>query len=138
MRHPVFFRVGDVRGRGCRLGAMPKWAFDCVAYCQGELQTRPCRAQTVQFSLTLYSSNAHFGQRPPRASPSSHCVLAREKTGRRLRVGVVGGGEEVTQRLGREADGNYVCLALCTGRKRWLIPFGETFVFTIFYSFVYF
>ena len=46
--------------------------------------------------------------------------------------------EEVTQRLGREADGNYVCLALCTGRKRWLIPFGETFVFTIFYSFVYF
>mgnify|MGYP007026101458 CR=1 FL=1 len=39
---------------------------------------------------------------------------------------------------GREADGNYVCLALCTGRKRWLIPFGETFVFTIFYSFVYF
>ena len=73
MRHPVFFRVGDVRGRGCR-----------------------------------------------------------------LRVGVVGGGEEVTQRLGREADGNYVCLAWCTGRKRWLIPFGETFVFTIFYSFVYF
>ena len=46
--------------------------------------------------------------------------------------------EEVTQRLGREADGNYVCLALCTGRKRWLIPFGEIFVFTIFYSFVYF
>lgn len=60
------------------------------------------------------------------------------KTGRRLQVGVVEGGEEVTQRLGREADGNYVCLALCTGRKRWLIPFGEIFVFTIFYSFVYF
>ena len=135
---PCFFRVGDVRGRGCRLGAMPKWAFDCVAYCQGELQTRPCRAQTVQFSLTLYSSNAHFGKAPSRHPPSSHCVLAKGKTGRRLRVGVVGGGEEVTQRLGREADGNYVCLALCTGRKRWLIPFGEIFVFTIFYSFVYF
>ena len=43
-------------------------------------------------------------------------------------MGVVEGGEEVTQRLGREADGNYVCLALCTGRKRWLIPFGEIFV----------
>ena len=40
-------------------------------------------------------------------------------------MGVVGGGEEVTQRLGREADGNYVCLALCTGRKRWLIPLGR-------------
>mgnify|MGYP001702451553 FL=1 len=53
-------------------------------------------------------------------------------------MGVVEGGEEVTQRLGREADGNYVCLALCTGRKRWLIPFGEIFVFTILYSFVYF
>ena len=52
-------------------------------------------------------------------------------------MGVVEGGEEVTQRLGRE-DGNFVCLALCTGRKRWLIPFGEIFVFTIFYSFVYF
>ena len=46
--------------------------------------------------------------------------------------------EEVTQRLGRVADGNYVCLALCTGRKRWLIPFGEISVFTIFYSFVFF
>ena len=55
-----------------------------------------------------------------------------------FRVGDVRGREEVTQRLGREADGNYVCLALCTGRKRWLIPFGEIFVFTIFYSFVYF
>ena len=52
--------------------------------------------------------------------------------------GDVRGREKVTQRLGREADGNYVCLALCTGRKRWLIPFGEIFVFTIFYSFVYF
>ena len=49
-------------------------------------------------------------------------------------MGVVEGGEEVTQRLG-EADGNYVCLALCTGRENvgW-IPFGEIFVFTIFYS----
>ena len=37
----------------------------------------------------------------------------------------------MTQRLGREADGNYVCLALCTGRKRWLIPFGETRVYYI-------
>ena len=135
---PCFFRVGDVRGRGCRLGAMPKWAFDCVAYCQGELQTRPCRAQTVQFSLTLYSSNAHFGKAPSRHPLPLTVYWQREKTGRRLRVGVVGGVEEVTQRLGREADGNYVCLALCTGRKRWLIPFGEIFVFTIFYSFVYF
>ena len=79
-----------------------------------------------------------FWQSPQPTPPSSHCVLAKGKTGRRLQVGVVEGGEEVTQRLGREADGNYVCLALCTGRKRWLIPFGEIFVFTILYSFVYF
>ena len=52
-------------------------------------------------------------------------------------MGVVEEGRS-DARLGREADGNYVCLALCTGRKRWLIPFGEIFVFTIFYSFVYF
>mgnify|MGYP004535808225 FL=1 len=97
---PCFFlRVGDVRGRGCRLGAMPKWAFDCVAYCQGELQTRPCRAQTVQFSLTLYSSNAHFGKAPSRHPLPLAVYWRREKTGRRLRVGVVGGGEGVTQRL---------------------------------------
>ena len=46
-------------------------------------------------------------------------------------MGVVGGVEEVTQRLGREADGNYVCLALCTGRKRWLIPFGGVHSFLL-------
>ena len=58
--------------------------------------------------------------------------LIEVKTGKKM------SRQNLTQRLGREADGNYVCLALCTGRKRWLIPFGEIFVFTIFYSFVYF
>ena len=135
---PCFFlSLRYVRGRWCRLGAMPKWAFDCVAYCQGELQTRPCRAQTVQFLGTLYSSNAHFGKAPSRHPlPLTVYWQGKKQDGgcgwEQLRR------EGVTQRLGREADGNYVCLALCTGRKRWLIPFGETFVFTIFYSFVYF
>ena len=81
-----FLRVGDVRGRGCRLGAMPKWAFDCVAYCQGELQTRPCRAQTVQFFLTLYSSNAHFGK-----APSRHPLPLTVYWGRKNRTAAAGG-----------------------------------------------
>ena len=97
----LFFFVGrDVRGRGGRLGAMPKWAFDCVAYCQGELQTRPCRAQTVQFSLTLYSSNAHFGKAPNQPPLPLTVYWRGEKTGRRLRGELLGGREGVTQRLG--------------------------------------
>ena len=90
-----------MRGRGGRLGAMPKWAFDCVAYCQGELQTRPCRAQTVQFSLTLYSSNAHFGIAPSQPPlPLTVYWLGGGKNRTAAAGGVGGGREGVTQRLG--------------------------------------
>ena len=128
----------DVRGSECRLGAVPKWGVWLRRLVIYKIANSPLQGSDSAILSHAIIVKRPFWQSPQPASPSSHCVLAREKTGRRLRVGVVGGGEEVTQRLGREADGNYVCLALCTGRKRWLIPFGETFVFTIFYSFVYF
>lgn len=128
----------DVRGSECRLGAVPKWGVWLRRLVIYKIANSPLQGSDSAILPHAILVKRPFWQSPQPASPSSHCVLAREKTVRRLRVGVVGGGEEVTQRLGREADGNYVCLALCTGRKRWLIPFGETFVFTIFYSFVYF
>lgn len=128
----------DVRGSECRLGAVPKWGVWLRRLVIYKIANSPLQGSDSAILSHAILVKRPFWQSPQPASPSSHCVLAREKTGRRLRVGVVGGGEEVTQRLGREADGNYVCLALCTGRKRWLIPFGEISVFTIFYSFVYF
>lgn len=135
---PCFFlSLRYVRGRWCRLGAMQNGRLTASPIVHRNCNS-PLQGQTVQFLGDAILVKRPFWQSPQPTPPSSHCVLAKGKTGRRLQVGVVEGGEEVTQRLGREADGNYVCLALCTGRKRWLIPFGEIFVFTIFYSFVYF
>ena len=89
-------------------------------------------------SLSRYTRQTPILAKPPAGIPFLSLCTGEGKNRTAAAGGVVGGGEEVTQRLGREADGNYVCLALCTGRKRWLIPFGEISVFTIFYSFVYF
>lgn len=134
----AFLISRDVRGSECRLGAVPKWGVWLRRLVIYKIANSPLQGSDSAILRDAILVKRPFWQSPQPTPPSSHCVLAKGKTGRRLQVGVVEGGEEVTQRLGREADGNYVCLALCTGRKRWLIPFGETFVFTIFYSFVYF